>query len=67
MTRAAPLDTDVALCPDLGGHTVLVARRVTSARLVGRTDGLATLRSAITAAGEGNTRVVLVAGDAGIG
>ncbi|MEU4196966.1 AAA family ATPase [Kribbella sp. NPDC026611] len=44
-----------------------MARRVTSDRLVGRIGELAALRSAITAAGEGSSALVVVAGDAGIG
>jgi DNA-binding NarL/FixJ family response regulator len=48
-------------------HTLGVAKRVTSRQLVGRADQLAALRSAAAAAAAGEARVVLVAGDAGIG
>jgi DNA-binding CsgD family transcriptional regulator/tetratricopeptide (TPR) repeat protein len=47
--------------------TQWVARRVTSRQLVGRSDQLAALRSAAQSAAGGTARVVLVAGDAGIG
>jgi hypothetical protein len=49
------------------GHTLRVARRVTSRQLVGRTDQLAALRSATDAVAVGESRVILIAGDAGIG
>ena len=44
-----------------------VARRVTSRQLVGRADELAALRAVTHAAAHGEVRVVLLAGDAGIG
>jgi chromosomal replication initiation ATPase DnaA len=44
-----------------------VARRVTSRQLVGRTDELAGLHATAQAAAHGEVRVVLLAGDAGIG
>ncbi|HEY3001454.1 MAG TPA: AAA family ATPase, partial [Kribbellaceae bacterium] len=44
-----------------------MARRVTSRQLVGRTDQLAALRSATDAVAVGESRVILIAGDAGIG
>jgi DNA-binding CsgD family transcriptional regulator/tetratricopeptide (TPR) repeat protein len=44
-----------------------VARRVSSRQLVGRADELAGLRAATQAAAHGETRVVLLSGDAGIG
>jgi DNA-binding CsgD family transcriptional regulator len=48
-------------------HTLWVARRVSSRQLVGRSDQLAALRSAAQAAASESARVLLVAGDAGIG
>src|SRR2546423_8292848 len=48
-------------------HTLCVARRVTSRQLVGRSEQLAALRSAAQAAAGESARVLLVAGDAGIG
>lgn len=48
-------------------HTLRVARRVTSRQLVGRTDELAALRGALTAVADGESRILLVSGDAGIG
>ncbi len=48
-------------------HTLWVARRVQSRQLVGRTDELAALYDAATAAASGQARTVLISGDAGIG
>jgi DNA-binding CsgD family transcriptional regulator len=48
-------------------HTLWVARRVQSRQLVGRTDELAALFDAATAAASGQARTVLISGDAGIG
>src|SRR5438128_1730841 len=50
-----------------GVDTLWVARRVTSRQLVGRSGQLAALRSAADSAAGSSARVVLVAGDAGIG
>ncbi|HEX9231826.1 MAG TPA: AAA family ATPase [Jatrophihabitantaceae bacterium] len=44
-----------------------MARRVTSRQLVGRSDQLAALRSATDTVAVGESRVILIAGDAGIG
>ena len=48
-------------------HTLGVAKRVTSGQLLGRAGQLTALRSAAVAAADGEARVVLVSGDAGIG
>jgi DNA-binding CsgD family transcriptional regulator/tetratricopeptide (TPR) repeat protein len=44
-----------------------VSRRVTSQTLIGRTDQVAALTAALDAAAAGESRIVLVSGDAGIG
>ncbi|MFL6117884.1 MAG: ATP-binding protein, partial [Catenulispora sp.] len=44
-----------------------MTRRVTSARLIGRTAQVEALRAALSAAAAGETRILLMTGDAGIG
>jgi len=51
----------------VGGHTGAMARRVTSAAFLGRETELAAMRAATKAAAAGESRIVLVSGDAGIG
>jgi ATP/maltotriose-dependent transcriptional regulator MalT len=51
----------------VGTHTRLVARRVTSSALIGRDAELAALHDAVSSARSGRARIVLLAGDAGIG
>jgi DNA-binding CsgD family transcriptional regulator len=48
-------------------HTLRVARRVTSRQLVGRTGQLAALRGVTASAAQGEPRIALISGDAGIG
>jgi DNA-binding CsgD family transcriptional regulator len=50
-----------------GPHTHLVARRVTSSALIGRGDELTAAVDAATSVQSGQARIVLIAGDAGIG
>jgi predicted ATPase len=50
-----------------GPHTRLVARRVTSSVLIGRSNELTAVLDAARSAKGGRTRIVLLAGDAGIG
>lgn len=49
------------------GHTRTVPRRVSSPTLVGRADQIEALAAAVEDARAGRSRIVLVAGDAGIG
>jgi DNA-binding CsgD family transcriptional regulator/tetratricopeptide (TPR) repeat protein len=51
----------------VGPHTRRMARRVTSSALVGRADELKAVHDAASSAKAGRARIVLVAGDAGIG
>ena len=55
----------VGLVPE--GHTRRMVRRVTSTGFVGRAAELAAIHTALEAAADGDGRIVLVAGDAGIG
>jgi predicted ATPase len=50
-----------------GPHTRLVARRVTSSVLIGRSNELTAVLDAARSAKGGRARIVLLAGDAGIG
>jgi hypothetical protein len=50
-----------------GPHTRLVARRVTSSVPIGRSNELNAVLDAARSAKGGRTRIVLLAGDAGIG
>ena len=51
----------------MAGHTVWMALRTRSARLVGRAVELALLEQALGRAGEGTPTTVMVGGDAGVG
>jgi DNA-binding CsgD family transcriptional regulator/tetratricopeptide (TPR) repeat protein len=51
----------------IAGHTQEMVRRVTSAEFVGRAAELAAIRAATKAAADGDSRIVLVSGDAGLG
>jgi len=50
-----------------GPHTHLVARRVTSSALIGRGNELTAAVDAATSVQSGQARILLIAGDAGIG
>ena len=50
-----------------GPHTHLVARRVTSSALIGRGNELTAAVDAATSVHRGQARMMLIAGDAGIG
>ena len=50
-----------------GPHTHLVTRRVTSSALIGRGEELTAALDAATSVHSGQARIMLIAGDAGIG